>query len=234
MRVRDTKPKLSRHVAIVLALCWGCADSLTDDLDGRPCTDDGRCVAGYVCSLDKICVREGSGEADSGRSLDRGTTRISVAKPEARKPAGTEMPSGTAADGGTKAPDPHDADAPAPGPAAEPQQPATAGSAGMSPPPPRPAAEPQQPATPASAGMSAPAPRPPIEPQQPATAGSASTNACASGTRCGEKCVDTLTDAKNCGGCDKHCRAKEQCSQGSCKENDPKDDGSGKGKKEDD
>jgi hypothetical protein len=46
---------------------------------------------------------------------------------------------------------------------------------------------------------------------------SASFDGCAGGaSACGEGCVDTKTDAMNCGGCNKPCASTQQCVQGKC------------------
>ena len=39
---------------------------------------------------------------------------------------------------------------------------------------------------------------------------------CASGTRCGAACADTLVDENHCGGCNRRCTAGQTCSGGAC------------------
>jgi hypothetical protein len=64
--------------AFAIALS-GCASGLGSELDHRACSPDGRCLAGYVCSEDNLCVRDSDSRTISVRakqkqsSLDAGT-----------------------------------------------------------------------------------------------------------------------------------------------------------------
>src|SRR4051812_1069425 len=76
MRRDRTNPRrpVARWPTVVLVAAFGglgsasaCAVDLSESVEGRPCTSEGRCLAGYVCSDDGICVRKTSSSSSGGQ-----------------------------------------------------------------------------------------------------------------------------------------------------------------------
>src|SRR5262249_5557576 len=54
-------------IAASFANFAGCASDLTDDVEGKQCTESGECLPGYECDhATNICVEEGTVKEDSG------------------------------------------------------------------------------------------------------------------------------------------------------------------------
>jgi Stigma-specific protein, Stig1 len=65
---------------LLLALCVGCSSSLDLSLENKTCSGSGACLPGYVCSPERICVREAE---PVQREPDAGMERHDAAAPDA-------------------------------------------------------------------------------------------------------------------------------------------------------
>lgn len=66
--VHSTAARQAVNFACAVALS-SCSTALDSDLDNRACSFDGRCLPGYVCSYDNLCVRGANSRADAVRRL---------------------------------------------------------------------------------------------------------------------------------------------------------------------
>jgi hypothetical protein len=88
----------ARHIvnlALTLAL-GGCSSSLGAGLENRACSADGRCLAGYVCTADDVCVRASSSRDDAMRS------QTDADAPDAAGETRTSEGKGVIVDGGAR------------------------------------------------------------------------------------------------------------------------------------
>lgn len=205
----------SRFVYAWLILSPACSSSLDPNLDNRSCSADGKCVAGYVCSLGGLCVHADmsatlaadGGASRGGLELDADASAKSSADHSASSGMGLvgsarAAASSASGSGGTGAPSIDTEAMNSAGAPSAPSAPMGAGAAG-----PMPLAGAMS-----TAGMPAPS-EPPIAGQ----GGMSSAVKCGLGLDlCNAMCVDLMRDRLHCGGCDKHCNGDRVCVAGKC------------------
>jgi hypothetical protein len=224
-----------------------CSTALDSELDNLACSSDGRCLAGYVCSEDDLCVRALNSRADVVRSLKPKRSASDAAAPASE----SEVFDGGGRDASVNDASVPATDAPSAPPPVPPKAASAAGSggaagttsapnvdtggdvtiavptpiagaAGSTAPPPAVAGAPSTPPPPpptAGTGGAAGRGGPPV----PAAGAPAPAPACAKGlTLCGSRCVDLTADANNCGACGNACDGAAECSKAKC--HVPKDD----------
>lgn len=200
-------------VILVGAISGACNGSLSDDLEGRPCDVNGRCVEGYTCDrATHACVR--GDLSDAGAPSDAG------AQIEAAPAASATSPDA----GGFFGEPVHGSDPPAPPPPAPPPP---------APPPPPPAPPPPAPPPPAEPcpGKTLCGDKCVDVSHDPKHCGSCD-NACSGAERCESgacklecpfglsdckgACVALAADSANCGECGRACDTGQLCVASKC------------------
>jgi Stigma-specific protein, Stig1 len=222
-----------------LAVLTACSASLNESLEGRSCAPDGKCLAGYVCSAERECVRPSRSDRASAAGRPGLRTRekepdAAVAVPDSeveRDAAAAGTPARRAEPPPSQPGDPTMTSAPpqASGDVVDPSSVAGAGGAagsteagaagmlvagasGTSA-----GAGGSSVAGGGAAGQSAPTPPPAARPAAPS---------CAAPLKmCGMSCVDLDNDPKHCGKCATKCDDKKSCVSGKCEELDDVDKG---------
>lgn len=205
---------------LVCAVGFACESDLDWSLDNKSCSVNGACLAGYVCSTDRRCVRAELAASTPPVPAADGRKPPAMTKPSfvaARSTASrahvpAEMPAVSPPAQMPRADDDSEEVTESSAPVAQGEDagtagPTTSGTGGGGGP------LVQQPAS-SPAGAAAPSP-----PEDPRTDASMPTCGLGSGI-CGSVCVDLQHDPEHCGACDRQCGASEHgvafCDVGRC------------------